>query len=509
MKTNSLRLALPLVALSLASRADAQNYGTNNVVVETFAGSDFSGHYDGQGTQTMFVNPWYIVSDSAGNLYVLEAVTPFGTSGGYTGIRKITPDATVTTFVGGGTGSLPGYGTNISLGFCSWVAPLAMDRSNAIWAVLDGGAWRTRLLRARSDAYVSFAEQELSGVCRPGGVSVDSRNNLYISDPGAQKMFVYRTNGVLEWFAGSGNQGAADGNGAFTSFSGPAALAADDGDNIYVWDSWNGVIRRINQNRDVVTIAGRLGGGPDSDGFGTNASFNSVSAMCVDSSGSLILACGSSIRKMTPSGSVTTIAGSFTQGGYTNGPGPLSRFSGAHGVCVSQGRIFVADSGNHRIRSITYVPAPVIDAPPQPQTSCLGQSATFQVTAYGDQPLSYQWWSLAGPLPGQTSTNLMLTNLLSSQAGAYWVVVSNAFGSVTSAPAPLVVNDACVDLRMYAGLDIAGQAGRAYVLSYANDVNSPNWIALATNTLGASNWFYLDMDTPFQPRRFYKVNLKP
>jgi DNA-binding beta-propeller fold protein YncE len=72
------------------------------------------------------------------------------------------------------------------------------------------------------------------------------------------------------------------------------ALACDAADNIYVWDSGNRKIRCINQNRDVVTITG----GPSSNTDGQNPSFISVSQMCVDGSGNLILACGSSIRKM-------------------------------------------------------------------------------------------------------------------------------------------------------------------------------------------------------------------
>lgn len=496
-------LALVAVAGTVGLRALGQNYDTNMVVVQTFAGSGFLGHYDGQGTQTMFVNPWRIVPDSFGDLYVLEAVRPFGSMGAYTGIRKITPDATVTTFAGGGAGDLPGYGTNISLGPVSWAGPLTIDHSNTLWT-----SWVNygTLLRISSDAYASW--MGLSGNPPVSGLCMDSRNNLYISSESANQVYVYRTNAILELFVGSGNSGSEDGSGIFTSFNAPRALVTDAADNIYVWDSGNGLVRRINQDQDVVTIAGNLGA--SADGLGTNAAFGSVSAMCVDGSGSLILACGSSIRKMTPTGKVTTIAGSFTQSGYTNGSGPLARFSGANGVCLSGGVIFVADSDNQRIRSITFVGAPVIVAQPYPQTSCLGQSATFQVTVSGNQPLAYQWWSQGGPLLGQTSTNLVLTNLLSSQAGAYWAVVSNQLGSVTSAPAQLVMNDACVDLRMYAGLNIAGQPGASYVLSYTTNLSAPlNWLPLATNTMIPSGWFYVDTNSPFSTYRFYNVRLKP
>jgi hypothetical protein len=154
--------------------------------------------------------------------------------------------------------------------------------------------------------------------------------------------------------------------------------------------------------------------------------------------------------------------------------------------------------------------SPTITAPPQTQVSCLGQSAAFQVTAAGTQPLSYQWWYTGGPLGGQTSTNLLLTGLHITDATSYWVVVSNAFGSVTSAPVQLVVNEACVDLRMYAGLNITGQSGASYVLSYTTDLTTPvNWIPLATNTMPIAGWFYLDMTSPFSPHRFYNVTLKP
>lgn len=455
----------------------------------------------------MFYNPSYITVDLSNNLVVWD-------SSNYR-IRRISPDGTVSTFAGGGLdGSLtfPGYGTNLDLSILS-IGCIAMDYANAVWATTSqggsggpGGTY-TLALRIGANSYGSLTR--VNGASTLSGVCIDSANNLYFADVVGNRIYRYATNGLADVFAGSGNPGAIDGNWVFTSFYRPAALAIDTADNIYVWDSGNRLIRRINANRDVVTIAGRSGAAANVDGVGTNASFNSVAAMCVDGSGSLILACGSSIRKMTAVGKVTTIAGSFSQNAYTNGAGPLARFSGASGVCISQGTIFVADSGNQRIRSIAFVPAPLVRTQPQPQTSCLGQTATFEIRASGGQPLSYQWWSQAGPLSGQTSTNLVLTNLLSSQAGAYWVVVTNTFGSVTSAPAQLVVNDACVGLRMYAGLDMVGQAGRAYVLSYVNDPTSTNWIALATNTLGSSNWFFLDMDSPFQTKRFYKVNLKP
>jgi hypothetical protein len=149
---------------------------------------------------------------------------------------------------------------------------------------------------------------------------------------------------------------------------------------------------------------------------------------------------------------------------------------------------------------------------PQGQVSCLGGSGTFCVAATGAEPLKYQWYQASTLLTGQTNSCLTLMSLQASQAGLYSVVVTNAFGSVTSAPAQLVVNDACVGICMYAGLTIAGQAGSNYVLKCTTDLgitNFADWTPLATNTMTSSNWFYLDMESCGSPRRFYGVKLLP
>ena len=386
--------SLLALTLTFAWQAGAQIYDTNNVVVQTFAGSGFSGYLDGQGTQTMFNNPSQVVADSAGNLFVVDSYN-------YR-IRKISPDSTVSTFAGGGA-SATGYGTNVSLVYS--LGPMAIDHSNALWIIAPvqyGG----NLLRIGSDAYVSRPnEAGLSGLSTSGGVCVDSGNNVYISDFYGERIYRYRTNGVLEVFAGSGNTGSADGNGIFTSFSGPSTLAADSADNIYVWDTYNRLIRRINQNRDVETIAGNSGGSSQSDGVGTSASFYSISAMSVDASGNVILACGSSIRKMTATTNVLTVAGSFSQSGYTNGPGNLARFSGASGVCVSQGMIFVADASGQRIRQIAFNPTQQLVSPPNLQLSTF---AGLQII--GAVGRTYQIQSSPDMLTWSTAATLLLTS---------------------------------------------------------------------------------------------------
>jgi len=328
-----MKTIFPILLLTAAccGRALAQNYDTNNLVVQTFAGSGFYGYFDGKGTQTMFNRPSSVVADSSGNLFV-------GDTANYR-VRKITPDGTVSTFAGGGSLSR-GYGTNVSL--CC-VSPLFIDHSDVLWLPDDG-------VRIGTDGYVSSTTNLSRWLC------FDSGNNVYYSS--GNQIYRWRTNGVLELFAGSGNSGALDGNWIFTSFTGPEQLAADAADNIYVWDTGNRLIRRINQNRDVVTIAGNPSYYGDADGAGRGASFLSILAMWPDDSGNILLACGSSIRKMTAATNVLTMAGSFSQQGYTNGTGATALFFGAYGVCLSKGSIYVADSNNERIRSVTFNPQP-------------------------------------------------------------------------------------------------------------------------------------------------------
>jgi hypothetical protein len=334
MKNISLR-CLMFLAVWHVCYVGAQLYDTNNVFVRTFAGSGLRGIVDGNGTQTMFGGPWGIVADSSGNLFTLDDDGR---------IRKITPEGMVSSFVGGGKLSLPGDGTNVAL---PPTHALMIDRADIIWAASRND--RT-LLRIQSDGHVLATN--LMSVSAVGGYCLDSKNYFYTA--GNHAISRWRIDGFGETFVGSTNQGSRDGNGIFTSFNAPTRLAADAADNIYVWDSGNYLIRKINQNRDVVTFAGKLGVPRDADGTGTNASFARVESICTDEGGNLILACGSSVRKITPTGIVSTIAGSFSERGDADGLGINARFSNASDVCVSKGSIFVADTGNHLIRKITF-----------------------------------------------------------------------------------------------------------------------------------------------------------
>ena len=188
-------LSVVAALLMYCSQSQAQIYDTNGAYVQTCVGSGFSGYVDGVGQLTMFNNPRTIAADTFGNLYVGDA--------GNGVIRKVAPDSTVTTFVGGGS-AWSGFGTNTNLGglYDSW---MAIDHSNALWyAHTDGGVF---LVRVGSDGFVSRRGTNLTGMSVSCGICFDSRNNLYYT--GNNKIYRVFTNGTLEVFAGSGNAGLA------------------------------------------------------------------------------------------------------------------------------------------------------------------------------------------------------------------------------------------------------------------------------------------------------------
>ena len=147
-----------------------------------------------------------------------------------------------------------------------------------------------------------------------------------------------------------------------------------------------------------------------------------------------------------------------------------------------------------------------ITTQPRSQLGFWGKSATFTVAATGEQPMSYQWQKGGTPITGASDASLVLTNLQMTDAGAYSVVVTNVYGSVTSSPAILTMNPAGVSLALYAGVTIDGVVGLTYGIQYTTDLSSTNsWRGLANVTLSVPTQLWLDLQPAAQPQRYYRV----
>ena len=165
---------------------------------------------------------------------------------------------------------------------------------------------------------------------RPGDVATDSAGNVYLADTSNDTIRKITSAGVVTTLAGTaGVSGSTDATGAAASFQSPYGIATDSAGNVYVADTGNHTIRKITSAGVVTTLAGTAGVSGSTDATGAAASFRDPRGIATDSAGNVYVADSDNdtIRKITPAGEVTTLAGAAGQNGFTPGalPGGLPR----------------------------------------------------------------------------------------------------------------------------------------------------------------------------------------
>lgn len=189
----------------------------------------------------------------------------------------------------------------------------------------------------------------------PDNVAPDKADNIYVADTYNHKIRKISSSGIVSTLAGSGIAGNANGQGNSASFNYPFAIQIDSNNNAYVSDLDNNTIRKISQSGAVSTFAG-TGTQGFSDGTISTAQFFKPAGICSDAFGNIYLAeiGNNCIRKISPSGIVSTVAGSGNKGA-TNGGGQVASFDGPYGVAVHpSGNMYVSDGQNMLIRKITF-----------------------------------------------------------------------------------------------------------------------------------------------------------
>jgi len=191
----------------------------------------------------------------------------------------------------------------------------------------------------------------------PTGLTASADGTLYLSDGSNATIRRIATDGTVSTLAGSStNRGNTDGSGGAATFSAPLGICRDGGGNLYVADAVNNTIRKITSGGTVSTIAGSAGIAGNADGVGNAARFNHPTGVAVDASGNVYVsdATNNTVRKVSPAGAVSTIAGLAGVSGAQDGVGSSALFNNPGGLAVDpSGTVYVADTGNSTVRKIS------------------------------------------------------------------------------------------------------------------------------------------------------------
>ena len=277
--------------------------------ITTVAGSGVNG-YGGDGgsaTSAQMMAPAGLALGAGGNLYIADFFAHT--------VRRVNSSGTISTFAGTGVAGYSG----------------------------DGGP-------------ASAAQLNM-----PGDLVVDAAGNVYIADFGNHRIRRVSPGGTISVYAGTGTAGYSGDSGPalLARLYNPAGLDIDAAGNLYVTEYGNGTVRRIDAaTRVITTLAGNGTNGYGGDGGpATAAQMNAPTDVAVHGDGTAYIAelNGHRVRKVTPGGTITTLAGTGVAGNSGNGgPAASALLSQPAGVDIdSTGNVFIAEFGNHDVRKVT------------------------------------------------------------------------------------------------------------------------------------------------------------
>ncbi|MBO9541711.1 SBBP repeat-containing protein [bacterium] len=357
--------------------ADYSNHRIRKVtpggIITTVAGNGSAG-YTGDGgaaVTTSLNNPRRIAIDSSNNLYIAD-------TSNYR-IRKVTPGGIISTIAGNGSSGSSGDGGSATAAQIGSIYGVAVDGAKNVY-LADYGNWRIR--KVTSGGIIStFAGTGSPGASSDGGaaasstlyyvydITADTTGNVYIADSnGSHRIRLVNTSGIISTIAGNGSPGYSGDGGAATSarINYAGGVAIDSTGNVYIADTDSCRIRKVTKATGVITTLAGITTSSFSGDAGTalTAQLASPQGVAVDSSNNVYIADTSNhrVRMVNTSGTITTYAGGVynanyvTTSGYAGDGGAASaaQLSSPQGITLDgSGNVYIADSGNHRIRMVT------------------------------------------------------------------------------------------------------------------------------------------------------------
>jgi uncharacterized protein (TIGR03437 family) len=343
-------------------------------IITTVAGNNTAEQLPIDGVLAVSVRingPTGVAADSGGAFYF--AAGSIGSGSGLTigdyKIWKVTTDGMLSTVAGDGNNSFSGDGGPAALARIETPAGMAMDSQGNLY-IADPANNRVRKIAADGtmSTAAGFGVAGFAGELGPApaallnspmGVAVDSEDHLYIADTGNNRIREVLSNGNIGTFAGNGNAGlfGDGGNPLDAAIHAPRAIAFDAHGNLYIADTLDHRVRKIDAHTNTIdTVVGSGQGFGGDGGAAVSARLNLPTALTVDSADNLYIADqgNNRIRKVSADGTIQTVAGTDTAFTGDGGPAVSALVSSPRGVAVDRsGNLYISEPGENRIRKVT------------------------------------------------------------------------------------------------------------------------------------------------------------
>jgi NHL repeat-containing protein len=355
---------LAVAAISLSGRALAVS-GSNTIT--TLAGRSMFPGFAGDGgpaTKALFGGSTGVAVDQRGNVYIADTA-------GYR-IRKVNRAGTISTFACTGKEGFSGDGASARSARCRPVG-IAVDRQRNVYFT---DRENNRVRRISADGKITTiagigGRQALTGdggpatkahLAAPEGLAVTATGTVYIADAQNNRVRRITPGGTITTYAGTGTAGFSGDGGPATwaQVDLPYDVAVDAAGNVYIADLGNNRVRKVSPAGTITTIAGTGGSGYSGDGGPATAARVHPLALAVGIQGDLYVGGDARVRKISSAGTITTVAGTGKfgfSGDY--GPAAKAKLYGVAGLAAdARGNLYIVDSENRRIRKVWNGPAP-------------------------------------------------------------------------------------------------------------------------------------------------------